>query len=585
MDTNEDQNKYKRKRKKSFLKNARKYGKKGCYGRGVQLDADTYQYVVKSMEAFREGFDSEENKKMFIENVFKRTEGEELNFSCNQVGSRFIETLLPFANDSVIQRFLDAFMTDLRPLCNDRFSSHVIEALFTEAYKRSFAKNVDEEQQESFKQFVLKVSKFLVNNLEDFVWETYVNHVIRSIFEKLLQIQKEPLKSQNKNIETDIPLEYSQLAIDFAERLLAWPQFRDLPYTELPSGLLQVLLKGLAKVDVKLLKKFINKLIDECFTFEQNEDTSSNKKNWPQIFYSKPALMVLETTLETASPKHYTQIYAKCFSGRIASLATTRNTNFVIQKLLLNCKEKVEFEAIFDELNDHFEEIINNGHSGVLFALSEGCKNLSSKQGGFIQNLMKSLHCSESEDKEKSFIICLCKLINYETLQNTKTTNLEKEKLNLHGTLILQNILEFNKPIKIINLILDMELGDLKGLFSNTMGSHIVDSFMKSKFIGEKSRERLIRKLQGSYQDLAGTKYGSRSFEAIWNVCGVKYKLNIIQELAQKDGLWSNSECGKIVANKIDLALFKRNKEEWKNSLNKVDKVNDLKNLTKLLKT
>lgn len=56
--------KYKRKRKKSFLKNARKYGKKGCYGRGAQLDADTYQYFIRIMEVFKEGFDTEEDKSL-----------------------------------------------------------------------------------------------------------------------------------------------------------------------------------------------------------------------------------------------------------------------------------------------------------------------------------------------------------------------------------------------------------------------------------------------------------------------------------------------------------------------------------------
>lgn len=55
--------KYKRKRKKSFLKNARKYAKKGCYGRGSQLDSETYQYFVRIMEAYREGFPSEEDKR------------------------------------------------------------------------------------------------------------------------------------------------------------------------------------------------------------------------------------------------------------------------------------------------------------------------------------------------------------------------------------------------------------------------------------------------------------------------------------------------------------------------------------------
>lgn len=58
----QDPNKYKRKRKKTFLRNARKYGKKGCYGRGSELDADTYQTLVRLMEVYKAGFPSHDDK-------------------------------------------------------------------------------------------------------------------------------------------------------------------------------------------------------------------------------------------------------------------------------------------------------------------------------------------------------------------------------------------------------------------------------------------------------------------------------------------------------------------------------------------
>lgn len=54
-----------------------------------------------------------------------------------------------------------------------------------------------------------------------------------------------------------------------------------------------------------------------------------------------------------------------------------------------------------------------------------------------------------------------------------------------------------------------------------------------------------------------------------------------MEELAHKDGAWSNSEYGRIIASKINLVLYKRNKEEWRNSFNSVNK---LKELTDLLK-
>ncbi|KAJ8925549.1 hypothetical protein NQ315_009389 [Exocentrus adspersus] len=188
---------------------------------------------------------------------------------------------------------------------------------------------------------------------------------------------------------------------------------------------------------------------------------------------------------------------------------------------------------MFDELTD-FESIFEAGHSGIILALAQTCKRLSAKQGSFVQNLMKSLDCLEPEDRQKHLVICLCRLCKFESTEKVSNDNLLKDKLNLHGTLILQVMLDFNKPIKIVNSILSMDQQDLKKLFSNSMGSHITDSFVKGAYVGEKSREKLVRKMMGVYQELATSKYGSRSFEAIWNVANFKSKVQIMEELAKK---------------------------------------------------
>lgn len=109
---------------------------------------------------------------------------------------------------------------------------------------------------------------------------------------------------------------------------------------------------------------------------------------------------------------------------------------------------------------------------------------------------MKTLDCFDTEEKQNKFAVCLSKFTTYENISKLNLQNLDKEKLNLHGTLLIQLILDFNKPIKMINSLLSLDTNELKSLISNTMGSHIVDSYMKSTYVGEKSRERFIRKLQ-----------------------------------------------------------------------------------------
>ena len=53
------------KKKHSFLVKARKYGKKGLYGRGKNVDEETYNYFVRVMERLKEEFDDDEEKGTF----------------------------------------------------------------------------------------------------------------------------------------------------------------------------------------------------------------------------------------------------------------------------------------------------------------------------------------------------------------------------------------------------------------------------------------------------------------------------------------------------------------------------------------
>lgn len=257
-----------------------------------------------------------------------------------------IETLLPFANDAVLARYMKAFGDDLRPICSDRFATHVLEALVIQSTTRSLLPDKPEDVRESYKSFALKISKFLLNNLEDFVWDTYGNHVIRTCLLSLAKIPKEDPKGQidvNQNEDTDIPEYYAEIVNDYGERLIVWPQFKELCNNELTSGFLQVLMKALKKTNKKLLNKYMKKLLEEIFA---PDEPDNNPNTFPPVFLSKSTMMLLETALQVAKSKMYTQIYLKCFQRKLLKLAVTRMTNFSVQKLLANCEEKTEVSSL-----------------------------------------------------------------------------------------------------------------------------------------------------------------------------------------------------------------------------------------------
>lgn len=302
--------------------------------------------------------------------MFEQTKDNEINCCCNQVGCRVIETLLPFANDETFKRYMQLLGEDLRPLSSDRFATHVLEAMVKISCERSLTAK-DDESKSLYKNFTIKVSKFLLNNLEDFVWDTYGNHVMRTVIRSLANLPSEEQNNQknNKKVATvtvkeelELDDEYKEIVNDYAERLITWPQFKDLAYSEISSGFLQVILKALAQMNDSLLKKYLKKLIDESFFPDNKEDTQEEKLS--DVFLSNPCMMLLETALQVAKSKMYTQIYAKGFSGKLHKLAVLRTTNFAVQKLLTYVAEKIEVSFIC-----YFRYAISN--SVICFSLKQ----------------------------------------------------------------------------------------------------------------------------------------------------------------------------------------------------------------------
>ncbi|XP_069687625.1 nucleolar protein 9 [Periplaneta americana] len=527
----------KRKKRKSVLKNARKYGKQGKFGRGSFLNEDTYQYFVRVLELLQSNnFETEEEKVVFVNNVFDETIGEEVNYSCNQLASAALEKLLPFAKDVVLRRFMEAFGENLRPICCDAYGSHIVEKLIVLASEKG--KHSEEKSAENFRCWVQKVGRFILNNLEDFVWDTYANHIIRTVTECLGGTAARNSKMQQQPGANPTPAEYTELLSQFVHRLSAWPQFQELAHSNLTSGLLQALLYASHSADSQLNEKLVSKLLAKCFV----QDLSDNAA----------ALRLVEAALVTASPATWTRIYEQCFRGQLATLAQHPMANFSVQKLLDSCTDKQLFEGLFDELEEHVGSVLAQRHSGVLLSLAQGCRRLGTRQSRFMQMLSGALQCSEASE----LVPLVARLLPCEEDGVLR--------VHLHGSLILQAMLHFNKPIRVVSSLLDMQPTRLQALFTDLAGCHITDAFMQSQHVGEKSRDRMIKKLQGMYVSLACSRHGSRSLDAIWEVANLKQKFLIMDELSKKENILNNDKYGSILSSKYCVSLYKHRKEEWK---------------------
>uniref|UniRef100_A0A1B0G1H5 Nucleolar protein 9 n=1 Tax=Glossina morsitans morsitans TaxID=37546 RepID=A0A1B0G1H5_GLOMM len=616
----------KRKNKNTrFRRNAHGFAKKGIFGRGTQIDEEQFSYFVNILDAMKSGFESVEDKVTMANNVLAQTKDQEVRLSSNQIVCKVLESLLGFVEAERLESYFQAFAENFRPLCSDSFASHILQKLVEIAFLRFIdgespdvsdhsankKSKLDSEQftdefynrnntfSEDHKRncanFVLKTSKFLLNNLEDFVWDSCANHIMRTCVLSLAGIY-EPKKafSQSKMVDIDnrkiysgMPSEWHETCKEFAERLQMWPQFPDLPYQEHSSALIGTICIALKVLDKKMLKLFGKQLLLEAFLKHEKEDKDESKdaelsnavygetdqegtpkdlSKAPKVFQHQSSVRLLETLLVVAGPILRSQIYNTLFAGRVHILAEKSLTNFSVQKLLQCIKEKEDFESVFEELKESIENLLKIGHTGVVKALTAACLRLQTKQAQMITALQNALHVHPStgvaNEKSKFFFLCLLKLKPYEIVKDD-----ESSFVHLHGSMIIQNLLQFNKPIFIVNCIIESPPEKLVSCFTTPNGSYIAEAFLQSKFIGEKSREKLIRLLEGFYVELAISKHGSHVLEMCFAKAQDNYKIVIVKELAEKANMVKGSQSGRVVYSKLRVDTYRSSVNQWKNSL------------------
>ncbi|XP_037965736.2 nucleolar protein 9 [Plutella xylostella] len=629
IETDNPNKKKGRKKRKNFLSNAKKYGKKDQFGRGTKMTEELYQYFVGILDAMKKGIEEEDERQALVNNVLERTKGEELNIAGNQLGCRVIELLLPLSSAEDLERYMEVLAPELRRLCADNFTSHVVETLLrvsceraTEHLQETEVKEEPEQEPPKKKKkkdkkskskyteehikncydFTLKVCKYALNNLEDFVWDTYANHILRSALKCLSGITLLPgekpkvnmfiiTKTPNKGIAPHeklqykiVPQEFKDLVVEFANRLSSWPQFNDLPYKNVTSALLQVLLFAVKNTDKALTKNIVQKLLNESFApdnwnnAEGNDDKKEEKVDLdaegedgasvplqktelPPVFSCEPSVRCLEAAIFVAKKKTYTQIYAKCFINRLAQLAAMPLLNYTVQRLFDNCQVKEELEPMFEELSDRYPALLASGNSGVLVAMAKACHRLQTKQAHFLNNLEAALCCS-SPEHQKYFPVLLLRLL---PLPRVRVDQLDTEYfIHVHGSVILQTVLDFQRPAKAVTGLLELTPDQLMVIFCDAKGCHVADAFFKGRFVGVKARDKMVWKLKGYYQKLALSQYGSRAFEQVFASCTVEQRVKIMTEMADKSNLLNASMYGRLLADKLQLKLFQSNEENWK---------------------
>ncbi|KAL7052008.1 hypothetical protein ACKWTF_004726 [Chironomus riparius] len=569
-----------------------------------ELDNDFNQYIIEiSRNLYNEQNNDDESRILLINNFIEAIPDNQFEAVAQHgLGSKVTDSLIGFSSSENFEKFTSNLSS--RKLYTDIKSTFVLENCMRIATIRALAnesikdeETVDDEPATKKRKFakrstdieynlkldvkpehiiycndlVMRLSKFVLNNIEDLL-KSQGTHFVRTCLLSLAGIIN--IKSHDRNAPNQINLvteyqktinpEWIEIACDFATRIIQWPQFADLAFDEKSSTFLQILCQVLHNIGQQdTLKKLIKSIMKKCFMDEDNDqEEASDEKNFEILkpFTNRSAQFLLESVIQYCDEKQFLKIYNRYFKDYIVQMSDS-SFNFTVQRLIDAVKNKEIYEEIFNQLTPQFANLLQNGKTGVVLAICKACDRLSFKQGQFIQSLLRCLEC----EKSPNFTIqCITNLMPLKVIEEKTEVD-----VHLHGSLILQHILKFNKPIKIIQNLLDMKPQHLSDIFCHPKGSRIADSFLESKFIGEKSREKLIKHLEGMYLKMALSRNGSHVLEKLYNISSDSQKEAIVKELSERMNQVNSSQSGKIVAYKLNAEMYARNPNQWRNFLSR----------------
>lgn len=342
---------------------------------------------------------------------------------------------------------------------------------------------------------------------------------------------------------------------------MLWPQFNDLPYDDSFKNVLMVICFALKNTDKNLLKTFGKKIIVALVVPGEEPDTF-------KCFDDYAATKCLASLCTVSGPKLLAIISEEVFSKKPAEIAKHKIAYKAMTKFIKALGDSELFDKLFEEIvekPDILKEVFQEEKYDLVYELAAACVRLQTKQGPFVTAVSSIFKLTGVKDHPEAIFECLTKL-------HPLVDDLKEQEISTLGCSLVSLLLKFNKPIFILNSMFATDIQYLLKVLMSPSGSFIANALFDSKFVGEKSREKVIKLFEEHYTDLATDKFGSRALELMFEGASEGQKIRIASELSDNKAKIASHFIGKFIFTNLRLETFKLSQEQWKKAINKADK-------------
>uniref|UniRef100_A0A1A7YVU7 NOP9 nucleolar protein n=1 Tax=Iconisemion striatum TaxID=60296 RepID=A0A1A7YVU7_9TELE len=552
-------------------------------GEKIRLDALSVGYFRRVGDRLNEGFQDNEEREMFVENVLSEVKGKASLVAMNQIGSITLQHLLPLASleqvGEVLAELGGESGSGFKAVSCDRCGGHVVESAlrqmsrWSEASQKDPSATTEEEEDDAglLETQVLCLSQVVRDNNSEFIRHVHGSHVVRTLIHVLggcLGPPRTEARPGGKErsvapqlTDFEIPTSFWYELKSLTEALMENVQLsvRD----AVASVVFQTVLTVCHRKRPKLCKQLL-KRITEYLTGHSAAPGVS-----PLLVFLKDQASshLIETIIQLSHKSLLRDLYKYHLKGHLVDLALHAIANFPIQRLTAASATHKHFLRLFDELVQGVEAILASGHMGVIIQLAESCAESGERQSEMMQCLLQAFHCAEPGSRHVSCLPLFMSLLTYEVYYQSEAAEGSTQKevplssICYHGSRLVQALAKFKERSLLLSSLRTLSPADLVTLASDPAGSHVLQALITTS--SDKGRGKILKRLEGQYVHMACSRLGSRVLEAVWNSCSVSQRQSIAQELAPRETQLRADQFARHVWAKFALSHFVHRRPHW----------------------
>ncbi|KAL4754001.1 hypothetical protein BDW72DRAFT_201004 [Aspergillus terricola var. indicus] len=576
------------------------------------LDSEEQEYFSRANEMLElNQFGDAEERRLFVDSVFREARGKELKIACSQSCSRLMEKLISVSDIYQIRRLFNKFIGHFLTLVQHRFASHCCERLFISAapgvtQKASKLKSKkdddidmdedeDPEPELSLAEMFMKVVEELQGNWGYLLTERFASHTIRVL---LLVLAGEPVDvSSNDSVvasrkkerlgvvggetQENNPLgEKRSVPESFEATLKKVMQdmvsvlddtyLRALATHPVGNPVLQVLvrleLSHFGKSSAKQPTSIIKRLIPNE-NFEEDSETTRFIRG---LLYDPVGSRLLETLVRCMPGKMFKSLYRNYLREQMSSLARNQTAGYVVLRVLERLGRD-DLQAVMEQIVPKIPSLIERSRTIVPKVLIERCL----ARGVDTKPLAKALESSYDSDPARR----LEQMLRLETATADNKDNSDKNgppgdsnpgsaaAEKLHGSLLAQTIV--TAPAQLSELVFSSLLAlspeVLLGICKDPTASRVVQQALTSPASTPQFRRQFTTRFISHLNELALDSSGSHVVDSLWPATKDIYfiKERMAQELAHNELALRDSFVGRAVWRNWAMDLYKRRRGEW----------------------